>query len=174
MNNQAALFLLFSLNIDGRGMLAPPHLQVSPPLLANSPVENSFAWDRSSVSSDCQPAPITQRVQTHLKVIRLLHHFISPFAGPSPTTTRRQTRAGTPAGSFELDIFHVFVLLRNLLSYFPVQPRRLPAKEMPLRLWKEFFLKAGGDGNLRVLHHSSSLHCAVFGSTCASPYRNSF
>lgn len=92
-------------------------------------------------------------------------------------TTLQRARAAalsadTPASSFKIDIFHVFVLPRNLLSYFPVQHRRLPAKEMPLRLWKEFVLKASDDGNLRVLHRSSSLHRAVSGS--ASPYRNSY
>lgn len=103
------------------------------------------------MSFDCQPAPITQRVwwtpvcriQTNLKVIWLFHHFISwndwqPVDWAPKYHTQKQMQvalnADTPATSFKTDLFYVFVLLGNLLSYFPVQSCKLTVKEMPLKL----------------------------------------
>lgn len=68
------------MDLQHQVLLASAHLWVSPQFSPDSPVEICFDWDRRSVSFQCQPAPITQRVrwtpmcriQTKLKVILAL------------------------------------------------------------------------------------------------------
>lgn len=178
------------------GPAAPAPVSLSSPLgftsifSTDSPVEICFDWDRRSVSFDCQPAPITQRVgwspvcriQAKLKVALALSETVRRLTGSGLWTSPfpkywEQTQVGalnadTPS-SFKIDIFHAFVLLRNLLSYFPVQHRRLTTKEIPLQLWKELFLKASRVGNL-VLHHSSGSNCAACAAHVLYPIRALF
>lgn len=184
------------MDLQQQVLLAWAHLSVSPPFSPDFPVEIRFDWDRRSVSFDCQPARTTQRVrwtpvcriQTKLKVILALSslHLLklwedwqpadcapAHFLNTESTTQAAALKAYTPASSFKIDIFHVFVLLRNLLSYFPVQPCRLTTKERPLQLWKKFFSKAGRDGNL-VLRHSSRSSCAACATHVLRPIRTLF